>query len=32
VGTVCFGAFMGQSDASIVTRAYGSLRAGQDDG
>lgn len=27
VGTVCFGAFMGQLDASIVTLTYGSLRA-----
>jgi MFS family permease len=26
VATVCFGAFMGQLDASIVTLAYGSLR------
>ncbi|WP_174447615.1 MFS transporter [Streptomyces prunicolor] len=26
VGTVCFGAFMGQLDASIVTLTYGSLR------
>ncbi|MFE9168800.1 MFS transporter [Streptomyces kebangsaanensis] len=26
VGTVCFGAFMGQLDASIVTLAYGGLR------
>ncbi|WP_345652358.1 MFS transporter, partial [Streptomyces tremellae] len=26
--TVCFGAFMGQLDASIVTLTYGSLRAG----
>jgi MFS family permease len=25
VGTVCFGAFMGQLDASIVTLTYGSL-------
>ncbi len=28
VGTVCFGAFMGQLDASIVTLTYGSLRTG----
>ncbi|WP_256255643.1 MFS transporter [Streptomyces sp. MUSC 14] len=28
VGAVCFGAFMGQLDASIVTLTYGSLRAG----
>ncbi|MEV7691453.1 MFS transporter [Streptomyces bungoensis] len=27
VGTVCFGAFMGQLDASIVTLTYGSLGA-----
>ncbi|WP_308190758.1 MFS transporter [Streptomyces sp. HPF1205] len=27
VATVCFGAFMGQLDASIVTLTYGSLRA-----
>lgn len=27
VGTVCFGAFMGQLDASIVTLTYGGLRA-----
>lgn len=27
VGTVCFGAFMGQLDASIVTLTYGSLRS-----
>ncbi|MEU6479133.1 MFS transporter [Streptomyces sp. NPDC047017] len=27
VGMVCFGAFMGQLDASIVTLTYGSLRA-----
>lgn len=26
VGTVCFGAFMGQLDASIVTLTYGSVR------
>ncbi|MCX4452360.1 MFS transporter [Streptomyces sp. NBC_01728] len=26
VGTVCFGAFMGQLDASVVTLTYGSLR------
>ena len=26
MGTVCFGAFMGQLDASIVTLTYGSLR------
>lgn len=28
VGTVCFGAFMGQLDASIATLAYPALRAG----
>ncbi|MES4889468.1 MFS transporter [Streptomyces sp. NPDC096012] len=28
VATVCFGAFMGQLDASIVTLTYGSLRSG----
>ncbi len=28
VGTVCFGAFMGQLDASVVTLTYGGLRAG----
>ena len=28
VVTVCFGAFMGQLDASIVTLTYGALRAG----
>ncbi|MFI1093287.1 MFS transporter [Streptomyces sp. NPDC020917] len=28
VATVCFGAFMGQLDASIVTLTYGSLRTG----
>ncbi len=28
VATVCFGAFMGQLDASIVTLAYGGLRTG----
>ncbi|OLZ73447.1 MFS transporter [Streptomyces sp. IMTB 2501] len=28
VGAVCFGAFMGQLDASIVTLTYGSLRTG----
>ncbi|GGY08073.1 MFS transporter [Streptomyces anandii JCM 4720] len=27
VGTVCFGAFMGQLDASIVTLTYGGLRS-----
>jgi MFS family permease len=27
VATVCFGAFMGQLDASVVTLTYGSLRA-----
>jgi MFS family permease len=28
VATVCFGAFMGQLDASVVTLTYGGLRAG----
>jgi len=28
VGTVCFGAFMGQLDASVVTLAYPALRSG----
>jgi EmrB/QacA subfamily drug resistance transporter len=28
IGTVCFGAFMGQLDASIATLTYGALRTG----